>query len=99
MKAIKGLYFSTVEELFSVVPTDDETIPGYFVGLGQVITWLIRELRLHGNNKQSIVMNLKLDGRPFAGNQSYYYNNNKEVAIAHLKVLHHHNTCTDSFYI
>ena len=46
IKAIKGLVFSKVEELFSVKPIENEDIPGYQVALEPVVCWQVRELRL-----------------------------------------------------
>ncbi|CAH3183795.1 unnamed protein product [Porites lobata] len=43
-----------------------QDFPGYEVSLESAITWIIRELRLHGVQKEIIDLSLKLDGRPFA---------------------------------
>jgi len=67
MKAIKSMIFKKVEDLFSITEIDDETIPGYVVGLESVICWQIRELRLQGKCQKEVQLNLKLDGRPFGG--------------------------------
>ncbi|CAH3180033.1 unnamed protein product [Porites lobata] len=37
------------------------------VSLESALTWIIRELRLHGVQKEIIELSLKLDDRPFAG--------------------------------
>ena len=44
IKAIKGLVFSKVEELFSVKPIENWDIPGYQVALEPVVCWQVREL-------------------------------------------------------
>ena len=46
------------------LPTD---VPGYEVSLPNVVTWVIREMRLHGFVSSEVVFNLKCDGRPFFG--------------------------------
>ena len=37
------------------------------------LTWIIRELRLHGVQKEIIDLSLKLDGRPFAGENTVIF--------------------------
>lgn len=41
--------------------------PGYEVNLPDVTSWIIREMHLHGPVPEEVVLNLKLDGRPFCG--------------------------------
>lgn len=47
-----------------------EELPGFEVNLENVAVWVIREMRLHGSLPDDIVLNLKVDGRPFFGNCS-----------------------------
>ena len=47
-------------------------IPGYEVSLANIITWAIREMRLHGFASSEVVFNLKCDGRPFFGKTLVY---------------------------
>ena len=42
------------------------------VSLESALTWIIRELRLHGVQKEIIDLSLKLDGRPFAGENTIF---------------------------
>ena len=42
-------------------------ITGYSVGLAPTLIWAIREARLHNSANPSMIFNLKLDGRHFAG--------------------------------
>ena len=37
------------------------------------LPWIIRELRLHGVQKEIIDLSLKLDGRPFAGENTVIF--------------------------
>ena len=46
---------------------EEPDIPGFQVSLEPVVSFLVRELRLHGQLKKEVQLNLKLDGRPFYG--------------------------------
>ena len=59
------MVFDKVRSLFDI--TQMQNFPGYEVSLESALTWFIRELRLHGVQKEIIDLSLKLDGRPFAG--------------------------------
>jgi len=51
-----------------IEPLDPQCgITGYSVGLAPTLIWAIREARLHNSANPSMIFNLKLDGRPFAG--------------------------------
>ena len=67
MKALRSMVFGKVRGLLSLTELDDPDIPRYQVFLGCVVTWIIREMRLHGQGKRDVHLNLKLDGRPFFG--------------------------------
>ena len=61
------MVFEKVRCLVNITEIEDPDIPGYQVSLESVVTWIIRELRLHGQQKDEIQLNFKLDGRPFFG--------------------------------
>ena len=42
-------------------------VPGFEVNIKSVITWIIRDMRLHGSLPDALWFNLKIDGRPFFG--------------------------------
>ena len=68
IKACKAMVFSTTQSLMKISPLDPGCgITGYSVGLGQAIIWGVREARLHNAANPSMIFNIKLDGRPFAG--------------------------------
>ena len=68
IKACKAMVFSTTKSLMKITAMDPGSgLTGYSVGLGQAIIWAIREARLHNSAKPSMIFNIKLDGRPFAG--------------------------------
>ena len=55
-----------------IEPLDPQCgITGYSVGLAPTLIWAIREARLHNSAKPSMIFNLKLDGRSFAGTVKY----------------------------
>ena len=64
------MVFDKVRSLFDITQLQD--FPGYEVSLESAITWIIRELRLHGVQKQIIDLSLKLDGRSFAGENAIF---------------------------
>ena len=59
------MVFHKVRSLFDITQIQD--FPGYEVSLESALTWIIRELRFHGVQKEIIDLSLKLDGRPFIG--------------------------------
>ena len=59
------MVFDKVRSLCDITHIQD--FPGYEVSLESSVTWIIRELRLHGVQKEIIDLSVKLDGRPFAG--------------------------------
>lgn len=61
------MVFGKVNTLLDIKKIENSDIPGYRVSLASVVTWLIRERRLHGNQKTKVQLCLKLDGRPFFG--------------------------------
>lgn len=67
MKALRAIVFDKVRCLLNITEIEDPDIPGYQVSLACTVTWIIREMRLHGQQKHNIQLNLKLDGRPFFG--------------------------------
>ena len=64
------MVFDKVRSLFDITQIQD--FPGYEVSLESALTWIIRELRLHGVQKEIIDLSLKLDGRPFAGENTIF---------------------------
>lgn len=73
IKACKTVIFSTVRSLMKIEPLDPHYgITGYSVGLAPTLIWAIREARLHNSANPSMIFNLKLDGRHFAGNVKCY---------------------------
>ena len=64
------MLFDKVWSPFDITQIQD--FPGYEVSLESAITWIIRELRLHGVHKEIIDLRLKLDGRPFAGENAVF---------------------------
>ena len=65
IKALRSMVFEKVRKVLDIKEIEDPDIPGYQVTLERVFTWIIRELRLHGQVQKEIVLLLKLDGRPF----------------------------------
>ena len=57
------MVFDKVRSLFDITQIQRH-FPGYEVSLESALTWIIRELRLHGVHKEIIDLSLKLDGRP-----------------------------------
>ena len=67
------MLFDKVRSLFDITQIQD--FPGYEVSLESALTWIIRELRFHGVQKEIIDLSLKLDGRdgrPFAGENTIF---------------------------
>ena len=68
IKACKAMVFSTTQSLMKINPLDPGCgITGYSVGLGQAIIWCVQEARLHNEANPSVIFDIKLDGRLFAG--------------------------------
>ena len=64
------MLFDKVRSLFDITQIQD--FPGYEVSLESCLTWIIRELRFHGVQKEIIDLSLKLDGRPYAGENTIF---------------------------
>ena len=67
------MVFEKVCCLLNITQKEDSDLPGYQVSLESVLTWIIRELRLLGQQKKEINLSLKLNGRPFAGENISIY--------------------------
>ncbi|KAK3741175.1 hypothetical protein QZH41_012621 [Actinostola sp. cb2023] len=91
IKACKGLVFSKVEDLYNIKSIEDDSIPGYYVGLEPVICWQTRELHLHGHTENHLQFNLKLDGRPFASRSQVL------VGVIPSKTINHSSHSCKSF--
>ena len=73
VKACKSMVFSVVQSILQIIPLDHKSgIPGYSVGLGPALTLAIREANLHHAARPTMLFNLKLDGRPFAGKMNMH---------------------------
>ena len=77
--------FDKVRSLFDITQIQD--FPGYEVSLESAITWIIRELRLHGVQKEVIDLSLKLDGRPFAGENTVIFSK-YSIPYFHIPLLY-----------
>ena len=64
------MLFDKVRSLFDITQIQD--FPGYEVSLESALTRIIRELRFHGVQKEIIDLSLKLDGRPFIGENTTF---------------------------
>jgi len=64
------MVLDVTENLFGIQHVPD--VCGYTVSLHSVLTWAIIQTRLHGNDKDVLTFNIKLDGRPLAGEFSIY---------------------------
>ena len=62
---LRSMVFDKVRSLCDITQIQD--FPGYEVSLESALTWIIRELRSHGVQREIIDLSIKLDGRPFAG--------------------------------
>lgn len=68
IKACKSMFFSVTQSLVKLTPLDaDCGFTGFTVGLASALVWAIREARIHNKLTSTLIFNLKLDGRPFAG--------------------------------
>ena len=61
------MVFGKVRDMLELKSIEEPDIPGFQVSLEPVVSFLVRELRLHGQLKKEVQLNLKLDGRPFYG--------------------------------
>ncbi|XP_022793059.1 uncharacterized protein LOC111332064 [Stylophora pistillata] len=66
IKAIKALVFKVTKEIYNVRRLDTN-FDAYAVDLSMVLTWAIREQRLHGSDQEDMEFNIKIDGRPLGG--------------------------------
>lgn len=70
IKACKTMVFSLIQSVVKIRALEPESgITGYSVGLTAALIWAIREARLHNSTRPTMVFNVKLDGRPFAGTE------------------------------
>lgn len=66
IKAVRRVIFKIIKNTFGVCNLP-APLTGSQVDLSSVVTWIIREQRLHKADKDLMEMNIKLDGRPFWG--------------------------------
>ena len=67
IKALKNVVFDITRQTFKIEKLMSE-LRGFSVGLSSILIWAIRENRLHHPSKSnSMLFNLKLDGRPLVG--------------------------------
>jgi hypothetical protein len=66
IKANKQMTFSVVKKAIGIENLLDDLI-GYGTALPKVLVWAIREARLHQCASESVIFNIKLDGRPLFG--------------------------------
>ncbi|KAK3748775.1 hypothetical protein QZH41_013520, partial [Actinostola sp. cb2023] len=66
MVALRRGVFNVTRKLIGIEKLDPAT-PGYRVNLRCIVQWIAREMRLHGQIPKELVLNLKVDGRPFFG--------------------------------
>ena len=66
IKAVRRMVFTVVKKTLGLHDTP-KPLEGRQVELQNVLTWLIREQRLHGLDEEEVEINIKLDGRPFWG--------------------------------
>ena len=79
------MVFDKVRSLFDITQIQRH-FPGYEVSLESALTWIIRELRLHGVHKEIIDLSLKLDGRPFPGENAIF--SKYSVPYFHIPLLY-----------
>jgi hypothetical protein len=72
MKALRTMEFGIVRKMMDIKEIPEDDIPGYQVGLDQIIVWNVRERRLHGCTNEVVEFHLKLDGRPLFGNFFFF---------------------------
>ncbi|KXJ06986.1 hypothetical protein AC249_AIPGENE18630 [Exaiptasia diaphana] len=62
--ALRQGVFAVTQKLMGMEKLD-QAIPGYSVDLKRAVVWIVRELRLHGHAPETLILNIKVDGRPF----------------------------------
>lgn len=67
MKALRQMIFAVIRRAMGIRRLPDGTPCGFQVNLSAAEAWAARETRLHDPDKKTLDINLKLDGRPFAG--------------------------------
>ena len=75
IKAVRRMVFTVVKKTLGLHDTP-KPLKGRQVELKNVLTWLIREQRLHGLDEEEVEINIKLDGRPFWGKRFECTHNN-----------------------
>ena len=75
IRAQKELVFDVTKTMFSLEAIEPQELRGYCVDLKAILSWAIRESRLHQltGTKKTVEFNLKLDGRPLGGIQIMYH--------------------------
>ena len=71
IRAHKDMVFAVTRQTFGPRKLPEE-LRGCSISLRMVMTWAIRECRLHTLPSDEIEFNLKLDGRPLAGKGKAY---------------------------
>jgi hypothetical protein len=66
IKAIRKIIFGVVREAFGISRLA-KPLKGFKVDLNSAVAWTLREMRLHDPNNTEMELNIKIDGRPFAG--------------------------------
>ena len=66
MKALRQMIFAVIRRAMGIRRLPDGAPCGFQVNLSAAVAWAARETRLHDPDK-TLHINLKLDGRPFAG--------------------------------
>ena len=72
------MVFTVVKRTLGLHDTP-KPLKGRQVELQNVLTWLIRQQRLHGLDEEEVDINIKLDGRPFWGKRFECTHNNHEI--------------------
>ena len=72
MKAAKRLVFGICQKLVHVDKVA-HPIRGYCVQLGAVAEMIVREQRLHQIHTPVLKLMIKIDGRPFWGKESFWF--------------------------
>jgi len=67
INALRQMIFGVIKKAMGIRPLPDGAPRGFQVNLSAAVAWAAREARLHHPDKQTLEVNLKLDGRPFFG--------------------------------
>ena len=67
IKAVSKMVFGIVRNAMGIRPLPEGAPRGFQVSLSAAVAWAARETRLHQPQKNTLEVNLKLDGRPFFG--------------------------------